>query len=148
MTESRTWKVVVCGSRNWSHRPIIDARLDRLLDELPRGDRLVIFEGGAKGADRMAREWAKSKAFLFRHDDDDRVSVTTFFADWKRYGTNAGPIRNQRMLNAEPDRVLAFHEAIAESRGTRDILNQASSRNIRWERFDESSLRPVEEYRP
>jgi hypothetical protein len=38
----------------------------------------------------------------------------------------AGPIRNQQMLDeGHPDLVIAFHDNMSESRGTRDMVGRA-----------------------
>lgn len=55
-----------------------------------------------------------------------------FPADWKRYGKAAGPIRNQQMIDeGKPDLVLAFHENINESRGTKDMVARARGIGIK-----------------
>jgi hypothetical protein len=47
-------------------------------------------QGGARWADALAKEWAMTKGKLKRFE---------IKADWKRYGSAAGPIRNQQMLD-------------------------------------------------
>lgn len=85
-------KVLVCGGRDFDDMDLVERTLDAI-------DVTEIIEGGAQGADRLAREWAE-----FR-----RVPVRTFKADWKRYGRGAGPQRNQQMLDeGQPDLVVAF----------------------------------------
>lgn len=60
---------------------------------------LVIIEGGAKGVDRAAGDWATNNYALLK----------VYPADWNTYGKAAGYIRNQRMLDeGEPDLVVAF----------------------------------------
>jgi hypothetical protein len=74
-------RVLVCGGRDYADRQ----RVDEVLCELPIA---VLTEGGASGADRLAREWA------IKHG----VEVVTFTAAWQRHGRAAGPLRNQAML--------------------------------------------------
>jgi len=50
-------------------------------------------QGGAKGTDALAKDWAMTKADL---------KCFEYRADWKRHGNAAGPIRNQRMLEWAP----------------------------------------------
>lgn len=89
-------RLLVCGGRNYSNVERIaqvlgDAHLERQIT--------VLIEGGARGADRLCREWALA------HD----ITVQTFHADWKAFGTYAGPERNQRMLDqGRPDLLIAF----------------------------------------
>lgn len=72
----------------------------------------MLIEGGATGADRLAREWA----------DMNGVQVLTFPAEWNIHGKSAGPIRNKKMLEeGRPDMVVAF----PGGRGTQNMINQA-----------------------
>ena len=105
-------KVLVCGGRNYADRKKVFEILDAIQ---PKPD--CIIEGGAKGADRLAREWA-ANAF---------VRVETYDADWKRYGHAAGPLRNKRMLiEGEPDLVIAF----PGGRGTANMTAKAEQYGV------------------
>lgn len=43
----------------------------------------------------------------------------------------AGPIRNEQMLQeGQPDKVLAFHENLAQSRGTADMVRRAAKAGV------------------
>ena len=102
-------RVLVCGGRDYDDRERVFRELDALHEKTPI---TALIEGGANGADRHAHEWATSRTVLCR----------TFHADWKEYGKAAGPIRNQRMIDAgKPDLVVAFpgHE------GTEDMVSRA-----------------------
>lgn len=107
-------KVLVCGSRHWSDAVKIKDRLSKLPPDT------LIIEGGAKGADTMAFLVARSLG----------LKVMDFKADWEKYGKMAGPIRNRQMLDQVPDLVIAFHEDLAKSLGTRDTVNEAKRRGI------------------
>src|SRR5271167_2213334 len=77
----------------------------------------VVIEGGASGADRLARRWAGT----------NRVHVETFEADWLKYGRGAGPIRNALMLTiGKPDVVVAF----PGGSGTRNMIHQAENLDV------------------
>jgi hypothetical protein len=55
-------------------------------------------------------------------------------AQWHKYGRAAGPIRNQQMLaEGKPDLVLAFHDDIDGSRGTKDMVNRARRAGVKVE---------------
>ena len=114
-------RVLVCGSRDFTHRKIIDAALFGLAHI--EAD-LTVMQGGARGADMFAREWADD--FL------PEGHSLTFLADWKTHGRGAGPIRNQRMLDeGRPDMVLAFvSKPLHESRGTADMIRRAMTAGI------------------
>lgn len=61
--------------------------------------------------------------------DIPRDSIT---ADWDRHGIGAGPIRNRAMILAHPDiaLVMAFHDHIWTSKGTKDMVSVALRRGI------------------
>ncbi len=80
----------------------------------------VIIEGGAPGADRMSREWARVG---HKHSAD----VETYEAEWDNFGTMAGPMCNKRMLDeGKPDLVLAF----PGGRGTADMVRKARKAGV------------------
>jgi hypothetical protein len=67
------------------------------------------------------------------------IPVLSFPADWARFGRAAGPIRNQRMLDeGKPTLVLAFHNNIVESKGTKDMVKRARKAGIRVRLFREA----------
>jgi hypothetical protein len=76
--------------------------------------RLLVIEGGARGADAICNLVAKSF----------ELEVQSVLADWTRYGRGAGPIRNKAMLDLRPDYVLAFNDDLPSSRGTRNMVEQ------------------------
>ncbi len=109
-------KVLVCGDRNWSDKNAIRSWLSKLQD----WGYTELIEGGARGADTIAKEEATLLHMNRQH----------FPAQWDKYGKAAGPIRNRAMLDQQPDLVLAFHGDIGSSKGTRDCVNEAIKRGI------------------
>lgn len=89
-------RLLVCGGRNYADW----VKADRVLDPYFENHkaRLIIIEGGAAGADRLARQWATRRG----------VHTATVNALWERNGQSGGPIRNKAMLLLRPDEVLAF----------------------------------------
>ena len=112
-------KVLICGSRHGFPSNKIKARLMQLPKDV------TIVEGGADGVDKIARSIAEELG----------LDVIEIPANWKRYGKPAGPLRNRRMLDllTKEDLVIAFHENLAESRGTVDCLKEAERRSISTE---------------
>lgn len=85
-------KVLVCGGRDFDNFIPVDRELSKLKPSL-------VIEGGAKGADSLARDWAYMNFVPFLEHP----------ANWPKYGNSAGPIRNVEMLNIyKPDLVVAF----------------------------------------
>lgn len=107
-------RVLVCGDRDWTDGMLVRQVLEKLR---PR----VIIEGGARGADACARAVAPAI----------EAELLTFWAEWKKHGKAAGPIRNQRMLDeGKPDLVIAFHDDLGRSKGTNDMLARAERANV------------------
>jgi hypothetical protein len=106
-------KVLVTGDREWTDR----ARLEGVLDGYPVK---VVVEGCARGADRMAEEWATSRGVTIDHHP----------ADWARLHRAAGPIRNREMALTKPDLVIAFHYDLTRSKGTADMVARARRSGI------------------
>ena len=108
-------KVLVCGSRYYCN-------YEKVLAYLARTGASLVVAGGARGADSLAVRAAKECG----------ISYIEYKADWDRYGKSAGPIRNQQMLDMEkPDFVIAFHEDLEKSKGTKDMLSRAKRAGIR-----------------
>jgi hypothetical protein len=59
------------------------------------------------------------------------LAVVEYPANWRRFRRAAGIIRNAEMLEkGQPDLVLAFHVNLAESRGTRDMVERALAAGV------------------
>ena len=103
-------RLLVCGDRKWRERHYLFDTLDDI--HALYGVSLLI-EGGASGADRVAKEWAHSRD----------IPVEEYPAEWDKYGKAAGPIRNRQMFyGGQPEMVVAFHRSLNTSKGTRDMV--------------------------
>lgn len=111
-------KVLICGSRHWSNYNSTLSVMRRLMNRY--GPDIIIIEGGAPGADSLARKAAIECSLTYKE----------FPADWDKHGRKAGPIRNQRMLDENPDIVIAFHENIESSKGTKDMVSKAKRKGV------------------
>lgn len=106
--------VVVTGGRDYTDAAMVNKTLDRL--HAAHGVTLLV-EGGATGADSLARAWAKAHKIPFK----------TVKADWDKLGPKAGPVRNGQMLERyKPDIVVAF----PGNAGTADCVSQARMKDI------------------
>lgn len=119
-------KVLVCGSRHFKDKELME-------DVLKQWDISKIIEGGARGADTLAREYA----------EEHKIERLCFPAQWDLHGKSAGPIRNAQMLTeGQPDLVVAFIFRPAAddilyglsdsefNRGTKDMINQAKKKGV------------------
>ena len=117
--------ILIAGSRNFENLDIFACVFNNLVMELPEHVRasrnIVIVEGGARGVDTMAREFAKGNGLLFKE----------FKPEWNKYGRAAGPKRNDDMTEyvAEHNgRALYFWDG--ESRGTKQCIMSARKRGL------------------
>lgn len=117
--------VIVCGSRKWTNRALLESRLDRLLDQHPD---LVIRHGACPtGADRMADTWARRRG----------VRVERFKAEWWKFGHAAGPIRNVEMAQADPRADLCLAFWMGPTPGTSGMLEEAEREGIPTEKVSD-----------
>lgn len=109
-----TLRVLVCGGRDFEDRRLLICTLDALHRERGIG---VVINGGAPGADTLAKNWALMRG----------IDVQTYAANWAEHGRAAGPKRNQRMIDeGKPDLVVAF----AGGKGTADMVRRARGAKI------------------
>ena len=109
-------RILVCGDRNWSDRGLLNSTLYELWAEEP----FSVVTGGCRGADTMAEEWAKLRG----------TPALVIEADWS-LGRKAGPIRNAQMLTmGQPHLVVAFHDDLEQSRGTKDMVRKAERAGV------------------
>lgn len=97
--------IAVLGSRHFQNVDLVMEYVASL------DDSTIVLSGGAKGVDTMAERCARER----------RLEVKIFEADWDRYGSRAGPMRNARIV-AEADKVVAFWDG--KSRGTLNSVVQ------------------------
>ena len=113
--------VIVCGSRFWKARGPIQRELEARKSSIK-----LVIDGVAPGADTIGNAVAKSLGLDFK-----RIP-----AKWHIYGKPAGPIRNSEMLKVllaheDTDKlVLAFHEDIRSSKGTKHMVEIAEKAGV------------------
>jgi YspA, cpYpsA-related SLOG family len=114
-------RLLVCGSRTWTDRARLWQDLDRLVAEHGDGQ-VVLIEGDARGADRLAGQLARRRGW----------ALERYPADWTRHGRAAGFRRNARMLReGRPELVVAFTVGPLEgSRGTADMVRRARAAGV------------------
>jgi hypothetical protein len=103
-------RVIVSGSRKFNDYELVKTHLERILRSFPK-EETVIFEGGAKGVDSLAKRFCEENGWKYR----------TFPADWVRFDRAAGAIRNKEMAD-QASHLIAFN---AGTSGTMDMINCA-----------------------
>lgn len=108
-------RVLVCGGRDYDDWHFLCEALDAINDTKPMG---MVIQGGARGADALARAWADARG----------VACLSFPALWRKHGRAAGPIRNKEMLDEGcPHLVVAF----PGGRGTDNMCEQAHNAGVK-----------------
>ena len=91
----QTW--LICGGRDFTDAAMMRNAMGDLIRM--RGVPDLVVHGGARGADALAGDWARSMG----------VRVHAEPAKWGKHGKAAGPLRNQKMLDLfRIDFVVAF----------------------------------------
>ena len=124
-------RVIIAGDRNWSDFELYE-KITALLSAMPyrvvndsangiprRIPDVEIVHGACKGVDTAAGQIAEAMGF----------SVKAFPADWSR-GRWAGPARNKEMLDYGAVAVYLFHKNIGNSKGTKNMMDQAEKRGV------------------
>lgn len=109
-------KVIVCGGRSYLDKECVYRTLSELHRQMPI---TILMHGDAMGVDYWGKRWARMRK--------SHVKEAAFPADWERHGRAAGPLRNQEMLDAGPDLVVAF----PGHRGTEDMVRRAKKVGVR-----------------
>lgn len=104
-------KIIVTGGRHYQN----ENKLTETLDELKPS---TIIQGGATGADLLARTYALK----------NNIQTKTYHADWTKHGRAAGPIRNREMLQENLDATVIAFEG---GNGTRNCVKTAQLLGMR-----------------
>lgn len=104
-------KVIVTGGRDYNERKAVFEILSEINPTL-------VIEGGASGADALAREWCAL----------NKVPNKTYRANWNSHGRAAGPMRNEVMVRENKDAVLV---AFPGGRGTEDCVARAKREGLK-----------------
>lgn len=111
-------KLLVCGGRNFNDKRLLVAVLDEIRTALLPNCVDVVIQGGAKGADTLAGEWAIETG----------IHCAEVKALWDYHGKSAGPIRNRVMCDLlnNKDLVVAF----PGGNGTNHMIRTARENRI------------------
>lgn len=108
-------KIAIIGSRKFNNykllKDFMEAFIDKYIPDMPH-----IVSGGAKGADRLAHNFAKNKGY----------PITIFYPNYDLHGRSAPLKRNYKIIE-HSDVVIAFWDG--ESKGTYHSIKAAKSAN-------------------
>lgn len=120
-------RVLICGGRDFNDWETFRNELEKIAQfrfarHPPDKDDnwlydVTVIEGGARGADNLAEQWAMI----------NWCPLKEYKADWKKHKLAAGPLRNMQMLTeGRPELVVAF----PGGRGTADMVAKARAYGV------------------
>lgn len=119
-------RVIVTGSRKWEDKAAVYDALNSIYME--HGPFVVVHGACSTGADAIAHTWVELANQLVR------VGEEQFPAAWEARGKRAGPERNERMIQAGADLVLAF--PLPDGTGTQHTMKLAREAGIPIKEFE------------
>lgn len=130
LPEKKEARILVTGSREFTERRWVWNTLVTTMED-SQATAVAVVHGGARGADSLASDFCSSR-IVEELMDEHGVSLVeeVHWADWDEYGKAAGFIRNQEMVDAGADICLAFLQAGAANRGTRDCMARVRKAGI------------------
>lgn len=125
-------RLLVCGPRNLdgTAMPVLTTALrEVLLEHSPFASGFVLAHGAARGADFL---WEDALAFTYERRPWLWMPVRRMPARWGEEGNAAGPLRNQRMLEAVQSTYwLAAHwEPEPSTPGTADMVRRLRAAGV------------------
>ncbi len=112
-------RILVCGGRKFANYSLFDNSMSIARQGFAK--RFCIIQGGATGADKMAKDWANLSG----------IPCIGVEANWYFFNNGAGHIRNGWMLEwCTPDLIIAF----PGGPGTTDMIKQGRAHDVYvWE---------------
>lgn len=113
--------VLINGSRDFNDYSLLEEKCYEILSPfIKKGDKIIIIEGDARGADKLAGKFAKENNF----------ELEIYAADWEHLGKKAGLLRNIEMVEGsrfghKPDILISFNMG---TRGTQHTIDYWKSK--------------------
>ena len=112
-------KLLVSGSRTITDKHKVFQALDEMMSVMLKGEDVTIIEGGAKGVDTLARQYAIERKIPYEEHP----------ADWDKNGRAAGYIRNVEMVK-EADVALIIWDG--KSKGTAHAMKICEKKGVKY----------------
>lgn len=120
------YRIIIAGSRDFTDYEKLCSACDAIITGLTANDaqsEIVIISGGARGADKLAEQYAREKKY----------KNNIIKAEWDRYGKKAGYLRNAVMADKATARngqgyLIAFWDG--KSHGTRHMIDIAEKKKM------------------
>lgn len=115
-------RILITGSRNWTDENFIR----KVLHSKQSSEPITLISGAAKGADAICEKIAHELGW----------KVERYPADWNKWGTRAGYIRNSFMVNeCSPDLCIGF--VLNDSKGALMTIGLSHNAGIITEVYSE-----------
>lgn len=111
-----TYRIVICGGRDFVGNETFTAKLDKILSQLPQ-EQIEIVSGGGQGADQFGEAYAAQRGY----------PVMQFLPNWQLHGRQAVYIRNGKMARYATH-IIAFHDGYSQT--TQHMIDQAAVYNL------------------
>ena len=134
-------KIVVTGDRHWDNAESVVNAFEQMVndyDVIPTD--VILIHGAARGLDSQAAEIGELLGMDVRPYPPHWSHTDECPAECKQMvGRPAGVIRNQKMLDDNPDIevALSFHPDLSKSKGTGDMCRRVDKAGIKRWHFDE-----------
>lgn len=121
-------KIIIAGGRDFNNYKLLKYKTLEILKTLPSGTSIVIVQGGAEGADSLAKMFAKERGAVCQQVDADWSDLYAPGAMIKegryghRYNARAGFDRNVKMAKMS-QMLIAFWNG--SSPGTKHMIETA-----------------------
>ena len=110
-------KTVVAGSRNLTDKNLVFGCIEKSKVAITE-----LVSGGAQGVDLLGEAYALEKD----------IQVIPFWADWRRHGKAAGPIRNKKMAEYAEAAIIIWDGKSAGARNMIENMRSIGKRYILW----------------
>jgi len=107
--------LAIVGYRDFHDFEFVEKHIDDYIASKGKPDKIV--SGGADGIDSLAEMYAKNH----------NIPIIVHPADWTKYGKQAGPLRNQLIIN-DATHMIAFPSS--NSKGTFHTIGLAKKKGI------------------
>ena len=106
--------IAVAGGRDFKDYKLLKRTLDEIYNKMKIK---CIITGGVRGADKLAAKYSLEKG----------IPLIEKIPDWKKYGKNAGLIRNGDIIR-DVDRVVCFWDG--KSKGTKNVIDRCQRKDL------------------
>lgn len=96
----KAFKILFTASRHLRDRTPVHTGLENTVAQVPEEQPVIVMQGGARGGDRFADEWAQAHR--------PRIKPREYPAQWEKFGNRAGRLRNEEMVDRHPNVCLAI----------------------------------------